>query len=79
MQSSMVSSGPVHLKLSPPRCCRLATFVQGHKMCRAELFAKSDNSVMDDKLEVILVNDRSRGLKRLQTFMDRHPVVVNSI
>lgn len=43
------------------------------------MFAKSDNSVMDDKLEVILVKDRSRGLKHLQPLMDRHPVVVNSL
>lgn len=43
------------------------------------MFAKSDDSVMDDKLEVNLVKDRSRGLKHLPTLMDRHLVVVNSI
>lgn len=75
----MQSSGPVPLKLALPRCCGLATFVRGHEACRAETFAKSDDSVMEEKLEVILVKDRSRGLKHLQTLMDGHPVVVNSI
>lgn len=37
------------------------------------------DSVMEEKLEVILVKDRSRGLKHLQTLMDGHPVVVNPI